>query len=107
MKILLRLAKEAKAYKGWLIISAACIILMTIFSLITPRVQTMIVAELENGVDEAALKRILVLVIIILALYIIRALFRFTSNVLAHKAAWRVVHEVRMKLYSRMQTFDT
>ena len=107
MKTLLRLAKEAKAYKGWLIISAVCIILMTCFSLITPRVQTMIVEELEGGVDEAALKRILVLVIIILALYIIRAIFRFTSNVLAHKAAWRVVHEVRMKLYSRMQTFDT
>ncbi|MBR6522031.1 MAG: ABC transporter ATP-binding protein [Oscillospiraceae bacterium] len=107
MKTLLRLAKEAKAYKGYLIISAICIIIMTIFSLITPRVQTMIVEELEGGVDEAALKRILVLVIIILALYIIRGLFRFTSNVLAHKAAWRVVHEIRMKLYSRMQTFDT
>ncbi len=107
MKTLLRLAKEAKAYKGWLIISAICIILMTLFSLITPRVQTMIVEELEGGVDEAALKRILVLVIIILALYIIRGLFRFISNVLAHKAAWRVVHEIRMKLYSRIQTFDT
>lgn len=107
MKTLLRLAKEAKAYKGWLIISAICIILMTLFSLITPRVQTMIVAELEGGVDEAALKRILVLVIIILALYIIRGLFRFISNVLAHKAAWRVVHEIRMKLYDRLQTFDT
>ena len=107
MKTLLRLAKEAKAYKGWLIISAICIILMTLFSLITPRVQTMIVEELEGGVDEAALKRILVLVIIILALYIIRGLFRFISNVLAHKAAWRVVHEIRMKLYDRLQTFDT
>jgi len=107
LKTLLRLAKEAKAYKGWLIISAICIILMTLFSLITPRVQTMIVEELEGGVDEAALKRILVLVIIILALYIIRGLFRFISNVLAHKAAWRVVHEIRMKLYDRLQTFDT
>lgn len=107
MKTLLRVAKEAKAYKGYLIIAAVCIVIMTFFSLIAPRVQTMIVAELEGGVDEAALKRILVLVLIILALYIIRGIFRFTSNVLAHKAAWRVVHEVRMKLYSRMQTFDT
>ena len=107
MKTLLRVVKEAKAYKGYLIIAAVCIVIMTFFSLIAPRVQTMIVAEQEGGVDEAALRRILVLVLIILALYVIRGIFRFTSNVLAHKAAWRVVHEVRMKLYSRMQTFDT
>ena len=107
MKTLLRVAREARAYKGYLIIAAVCIILMTSFSLVAPRVQTMIVAELEGGVDEAALRRILVLVLVILGLYIVRGIFRFTSNVLAHKAAWRVVHEVRMKLYSRMQTFDT
>ena len=52
---------------------------------------------------EASLKSIGVLVLILLGLYLLRVLFRFMSNYLAHKAAWYLVGDLRTKVYDKLE----
>lgn len=46
------------------------------------------------------------LVIALLALNLLRVLFRFLSSYLSHKAAWFLVRDLRMKVYNRIQGFS-
>ncbi len=52
------------------------------------------------------LKRIALLAFSLLGLYLFKILFRFLSNYLAHKAAWQLVQDIRMKVYNRIQSFS-
>ena len=42
----------------------------------------------------------------LLALYLLKILFRFLSNYMAHKAAWQLVQDIRMKVYNHIQSFS-
>jgi len=57
----------------------------------------------ERGVDEAALKRIGLLAAVLVGLYLLRIVFRFLSNYLAHKAAWYLVGDLRTKTYDKLE----
>ena len=57
----------------------------------------------EQGIDEAGLRRIGWLTVILVALYLLRILFRFMSNYLAHKAAWYLVGDLRTRTYEKME----
>ena len=54
----------------------------------------------------ADLSEIAALVTILLALYLLRVLFRFLGNYLPHKAAWNLVQDLRMTVYNRIQSFS-
>ena len=56
-----------------------------------------------SGVDDTALETIKVYAITLLALYALRILFRYLSNYMAHKAAWTLVEELRLKVYNKLQ----
>ena len=56
-----------------------------------------------SGVDDTALETIKVYAIALLALYALRILFRYLSNYMAHKAAWTLVEELRLKVYNKLQ----
>lgn len=107
MKVLWRFTKEAKIYRGYLFAAALSTLILTGLNLISPRFQTLIVTDIVNGLTDETIKHVLRLTGILLAIYLIRVLFRFLASVLAHKAAWNIVQLVRMKLYSKMQTFTT
>jgi ABC-type multidrug transport system fused ATPase/permease subunit len=107
VKILWRVTKEASRYKGYLIAAALSTLILTGLNLVGPRIQTLIIGDLEKGLTDETMGHILSLVISLLAIYLSRILFRITSNLLAHKAAWNIVQIVRMKLYSKMQTFSS
>ena len=55
------------------------------------------------GVDEPALGRIWGLTAILTALYLLRVLFRYLSNYLAHKAAWNLVGDMRTRTYDKLE----
>lgn len=103
MKILLRVAKEAARYKGLLIITAVSTLLLAALNLVAPRLMSNMIALVAAGLGRAELDQIGLLTIGLLSLYLLRILFRYLSNYLAHKAAWNLVKELRVKVYYKLQ----
>ena len=104
MKLLWRIAKEAKKYWGLLLIGSLSTLILTGLNLIAPRILARMTGIVQRGID--SMNEILALVFILLALYLLRVLFRFLSNYLCHKAAWNLVQDLRMVVYNRIQSFS-
>jgi ABC-type multidrug transport system fused ATPase/permease subunit len=107
VKVLWRVTKEASRYKGYLIAAAISTLILTGLNLVGPRIQTLIIGDLEKGLNDETIRHIFTLALTLLAVYFCRVIFRFLSNILAHKAAWNIVQIMRMRLYSKMQSFST
>ena len=103
MKVLLRVAKEAKRYKGLLIITGISTIMLTVINLIAPRLMANMTRLVSDGLDENGLRSVTVIAFSLLGLYLAKVLFRFLSNYLAHHAAWNLVEILRMKVYGTLQ----
>ncbi len=103
MKLLWRLSREAIRYKTLYMIAILSTLLLTVVNLTAPKVLSAMTGIVEGGVDEAGLKRIGWLTIVLVLLYLSRILFRFLSNYLAHKAAWYLVGDMRTKLYDKVE----
>ena len=106
MKILWRIAKEAKKYRSLLIIAILSTIALTAINLIAPRLLSNIVSIVSTGITAEGLKHILQITAILFGLYASRILFRFLASYLAHKAAWVLVQEIRIKVYNKLQSFS-
>ncbi len=106
MKTLWKLTKEAARYKGLYILAILSTLGLTLVNLTAPKVLSSMTGIVESGVDSYALERITQLAFILLMLYLLRILFRFLSNYLAHKAAWYLVGDLRSRLYSKLQSLD-
>jgi ATP-binding cassette subfamily B protein len=106
MKILWKLTREAARYKGLYLLAVLATLGLTVVNLSAPKVLSSMTGIVEQGVDEAAMRRIVLLALLLLALYLLRVLFRFLSNYLAHKAAWNLVGDLRGKMYDKLQSLD-
>ncbi len=103
MKLLLRLSREAVRYKNLYIVAILATLGLTGVNLAAPRALSAATGLVERGVDETALRRIGVLALILVGLYLLRIVFRFLSNYLAHKAAWYLVGDLRTKTYDKLE----
>ena len=103
MKIILRIMKEAIRYKWYLIIAACSTLILTAISLIMPRLMSEMTALVARGVDDEGMRRIIFLAVGLLIFSASKILFRFLSNYMAHKAAWKLVEELRIKVYRKLQ----
>ena len=103
MKTLLRLSREAIRYKTLYAIAVFSTFALTAVNLAAPKVLSAMTAVVERGVDEAGLKRIGALTAALVGLYLVRVLFRFLSSYLAHKAAWRLVGDLRTRVYDKLE----
>ncbi len=106
MKMLWKLTKEATRYKGLYVLAILSTLGLTIVNLAAPRILSSMTGIVKQGVDEAALKVISRLAFLLLALYLLRILFRYLSNYLAHKAAWYLVGDLRNRMYNKLQSLD-
>ena len=106
MKTLWKLTKEAARYKGLYVIAILSTFALTVINLSAPKVLSKMTGIVSEGVDAAALRSIRVLALILLGLYLLRVLFRFLSNYLAHRAAWFLVGDLRSRLYDKLQSLD-
>ena len=104
MKLLWRIAKEARKYRGLLSLGAVATLLLTGLNLIAPRILARMTGIVQKGILD--MKEIVVLVITLLALYLFRVLFRFLGSYLPHKAAWKLVRDIRLTVYNRIQSFS-
>ncbi len=106
MKMLWKLTKEATRYKGLYVLAILSTLGLTIVNLTAPRILSSMTGVVESGVDEAALGTISRFAFVLLALYLLRILFRYLSNYLAHKAAWYLVGDLRSRMYNKLQSLD-
>lgn len=103
MKLLWKLGRSAVKYKWLYVIAIIATLALTVINLAAPRLMSGMIKVLETGDAENALDRITGLALWLVALYLARILFRFLSNYLAHKAAWNLVQDMRVKVYEKMQ----
>jgi len=103
MRLLLRLSREAVRYKNLYIIAILATLGLTGVNLAAPRALSAATGIVERGVDEAALRRIGLLALLLVGLYLLRIVFRFLSHYLAHKAAWLLVGALRTKTYDKLE----
>ena len=103
MRLLLRLSREAVRYKNLYIIAILATLGLTGVNLAAPRALSAATGIVERGVDEAALRQIGLLALLLVGLYLLRIVFLFLSNYLAHKAAWFLVGDLRTKTYDKLE----
>lgn len=106
MRVLFRVFKEAKKYKGYLLISMFGTIMLTVVNLITPLLFSSMTGIVKERPDADGMKRIIVIAISLLGLFGIKILFRFLSSYMSHYAAWHLVEELRMRVYNTLQSFS-
>ncbi len=106
MKTLWRIAKEAVRYKGWLLLSIFGTLMMTTVNLIAPRIMAGMTGLVAAGMTRERFTTVLWMAGGLLGLYLTRILFRFLSNYCSHRAAWRLVLELRIKVYNAIQSFS-
>ena len=106
MKTLWKLTKEAARYKGLYVIAILSTFGLTVVNLSAPKVLSSMTGIVEKGMDEEGLNSVIRLALILLGLYLLRVLFRFLSNYLAHRAAWYLVGDLRSRLFFKLESLD-
>jgi len=104
--ILWRIAKEAVRYKNWLILAIIGTLSLTVVNLIAPRIMASMTGIVAEGMTQEKFILVLKLAGFLLALFLLRIVFRFLSSYCSHKAAWKLVLELRMKVYNAIQSFS-
>ena len=106
MKAILRVIVEAKRYKWLLIIAAVSTLLLAGVNLTAPLLMSRMIGMVAQGLDADGLRQVLTLTVVLLSLYLFRIVLRYLSNFMAHKAAWRLVQELRLKVYGKLQSLS-
>jgi len=106
MKTLWRIAKEAARYKSWLALAILGTLLVTAVNLIAPRIMASMTGLVADGMTQESFVTVVWMAAALLALFLARVLFRFLSSYCSHRAAWRLVLELRMKTYNAIQSFS-
>lgn len=103
MKLLWRLSREAARYKCLYVVAILSTLCLTLINLAAPRALSAMTGIVEKGMETESLAMIGWLTVILVVLYLLRIVFRFFSNYLAHKAAWHLVGDLRTKTYDKLE----
>ncbi|MBQ6257062.1 MAG: ATP-binding cassette domain-containing protein, partial [Clostridia bacterium] len=103
MKTLWRLSREAIRYRTLYTVAILSTLALTAVNLAAPKALSAMTGIVEKGMEEADLRTIGLLTAALVGLYLLRILFRFLSNYLAHKAAWYLVGDLRTKTYDKLE----
>lgn len=106
MKMLWKLTKEAARYKTLYLLAIFSTLCLTAVNLTAPKVLSAMTGVVEKGMQSSSFTIIVQLTLTLLFLYLVRILFRFLSNYLAHKAAWNLVGDLRSRMYDKLQSLD-
>ncbi len=103
IKTLWRLSREAIRYRKLYTVAILSTLALTAINLAAPKLLSEMTGIVEKGVDETGLRTIGALTAGLVVLYLLRILFRFLSNFLAHKAAWYLVGDLRTRTYDKLE----
>jgi len=93
-----------KPYRWQLLLVAFSMIMVTGMNMAGPwmvRSLVQTVTEPTPGVD--VFRQVSLLALIIIGVYIARAVFQFSTNYVSHYAAWNILREIRQYLYDHLQ----
>lgn len=103
MKHIIRLFKLAKPWAKYLVISTAALFMISGINLYVPYITKQVIAIMEKGSFGASMHTIVLLALILLGCFALRAVFQFLNNYFAHVASWNLVSWLRCKLYDHFQ----
>jgi len=103
MRVLFRVIVEAKKYKTLMIVAVLSTLSLACVNLAVPKIMSSMISLITNGLNEANLYLIGQMSLALFCLYLSRVFFRFCSNYFVHVAAWKLVEELRMKVYHKLQ----
>lgn len=98
-----RMLHYAAPYRFYLILSGLATLFITALNLIAPWLVRDLTNVLLGELNDAALQRIGQIALILGLTYLGRAGFRFISNYFAHVGAWRLVTDMRVRVYDHLQ----
>ncbi len=103
MKHIIRLFKFAKPWTGYLVISTIALFMISGINLVAPYITSKIIAIMETGDYRGSINTIVVLSLVLLGCFALRAVFQFLNNYFAHVASWSLVARLRGVLYDHFQ----
>lgn len=103
MKKFIRLFKYAGPWAHLLVIATIALFIMTAINLTAPEVIRRIIAIMEGGNFADAINHITTLALVLLGLYVLRAICQFLNSYLSHVASWNLVNRVRVTIYEHLQ----
>ncbi len=104
MKELKVLTRFIKPYIWWIMLATISMVVVTATSMAGPEAISRLVATVEDGVEgKGSLNDVKLIAIIVVAIYIVRAFTRFSTNYVSHYAAWKILEDIRSYLYNHLQ----
>ena len=102
MNTLGRLLSLLKDYRGRVVLVIFATIGVTVANLYSPWIiRTLISLFQENSSD--MLEKIGWMSLILIGVYIVRAVFQFITSYVSHRVAWELVEKLRVSIYESMQ----
>jgi ABC-type multidrug transport system fused ATPase/permease subunit len=104
LKTLIKIYKKAGKYRLHILIAALATLAVTFANLAAPRItQEMIKILQDSGVDVESMPQLVRIALILLVIFVVRAVCQFLSSYVAHVAAWNYVSELHAEIYSHLQ----
>ena len=103
MKNVWKVLKWAKPYRWMLALAMIGMLGTTGINLAAPRLLTRLIDIVSQGVTQAVMPTIYTIGLILAAAYLLRLVFRYWHNYFAHKAAWNLVADLRVRVYDHLQ----
>lgn len=104
MKVFLRIVKDAKKYRKYMILGLLGMMIATASQLVSPQLVRNLVALLtEPGTSVNVGHMSLVYAAVLLALYLAEFAGSYLKQYYNHKAAWNYVSDIRVRVYDHLQ----
>lgn len=103
MSIIIRMFKIARPYRIFILLAAISTLMITALNLVAPWMIRDLTNILSSSLDQTSLGKIGRIALILGLTYAARIGFRFISNYFAHVAAWRLVTDMRVRIYDHLQ----
>src|SRR5690554_6089454 len=104
MKDIKALLPFAKPYRGLIIFATIFMLLGTAANLAGPWVIRDLTGSVKDGLEALQdYSHITMLSLMVVGVYIIRAIAKFGTDYISHIAAWNMVRDIRQKMYDNLQ----
>ncbi len=103
MKHIIRLFRMAKPWTRYLVVATIALFMISGINLVAPYITAKIVSIMETGKYKQSMNTVVILALVLLGLFALRAVFQFLNNYYAHVASWSLVARVRGVLYDHFQ----
>jgi ATP-binding cassette, subfamily B, bacterial len=104
MKELKALSRFMKPYKWFIALATLCMVMVTAMNMVGPWMVRNLIKTVTDGIEgHQSIKQINMLALIVITVYILRAICQFGTDYISHYAAWNMLKEIRQYMYDHIQ----